>query len=158
VPLIVRYPQRVQAGTRVKRLVQTLDIFPTILDVLGLHWPGRPALQGRSLLADPQQPGTPSAVAERAMPLDWLARMARLYPFWGRSEFKQRLKSIQAGGYKYIWGSRGQHALYDIRSDPQEQNNLYAEQPEKAQELHKMLRARLGPDVAMGPRRTARQP
>jgi arylsulfatase A-like enzyme len=47
VPLIVRHPRGLGAGTRVKENVHLGDIVPTVLDVLGL--PADPRLPGRSL-------------------------------------------------------------------------------------------------------------
>ncbi len=50
VPLVLRYPDKLGIEpTRIPYPVQNLDIFPTVLDVLGLRLPEK--LQGRSLLA-----------------------------------------------------------------------------------------------------------
>lgn len=49
VPLVVKLPHGVGGGRRVADDVQLVDVFPTILDLLGLD-PRRPALHGRSLL------------------------------------------------------------------------------------------------------------
>lgn len=48
IPLIVRYPGEVTPGTSSSALVSTIDIYPTILDILNLTTP--PELQGVSLL------------------------------------------------------------------------------------------------------------
>jgi arylsulfatase A-like enzyme len=48
VPLLVKYPGRLGAGTRVSTRVSTLDIPPTILALLGQHY-GDLQLNGRSL-------------------------------------------------------------------------------------------------------------
>jgi arylsulfatase A-like enzyme len=158
VPLLVRYPDRFPPATRVKRPVQLLDIFPTILDVTRLEWPGRETLQGRSLLAGPQASKTRCVLAERAVPVDWLERVAEVFDSWERPDLRQRLKSIQAGGYKYVWGSAGYHALYDLGTDPQEKENLFADLPDKAKELDSMLRQRFGADMVQEPIGPARQP
>ena len=49
VPLIMRFPHLLPAGVRVKGQVQSLDLFPTALGLLGLD-PSRYALGGRDLL------------------------------------------------------------------------------------------------------------
>jgi len=48
VPLIVRYPDKIPAGTRVKERVSTVDVVPMVLDLLGLKPPGE--LDGISLV------------------------------------------------------------------------------------------------------------
>jgi arylsulfatase A-like enzyme len=47
VPLILKLPKQVAAGTRVAAMTQTVDMLPTVLDVLGL--PADPELPGQSL-------------------------------------------------------------------------------------------------------------
>ena len=49
VPLLMRFPGRIVAGTRVKSLVRNVDILPTALDLVGVPIP--PGLTGRSLVA-----------------------------------------------------------------------------------------------------------
>jgi arylsulfatase A-like enzyme len=51
IPLIVRFPGRFPAGTRRRELVRNVDVFPTILDVVGIDGP-RPGA-GRSLVEPP---------------------------------------------------------------------------------------------------------
>jgi arylsulfatase A-like enzyme len=51
VPLVLRFPGRVPAGTRVTAPARLLDVMPTILDLLGVPAPPGSPLQGRSLAA-----------------------------------------------------------------------------------------------------------
>jgi len=48
IPLILRYPARIEPGIRIARLARNVDIFPTVLDAAGVETPT--ALAGRSLL------------------------------------------------------------------------------------------------------------
>ena len=50
VPLLVRWPSRIAAGTVVERAVQTVDIFPTLIELAGLPMPE--GLVGRSFADD----------------------------------------------------------------------------------------------------------
>lgn len=50
VPLIMRYPEKLPAGIRIKTPVQSLDIMPTILDLAGID-KDQLVLQGDSLLS-----------------------------------------------------------------------------------------------------------
>lgn len=47
VPLILHYPGRIPAGLRIPDRVETIDIFPTLLEYFGIPIP--PSVQGRSL-------------------------------------------------------------------------------------------------------------
>jgi hypothetical protein len=49
VPLVVKYPGGLQAGRRVARQVQLVDVLPTILKAQGLPLPEAPAIAGRPL-------------------------------------------------------------------------------------------------------------
>jgi N-sulfoglucosamine sulfohydrolase len=55
VPLIVRCPGAVPPGGRSRALVSTVDLYPTLLDLMGRPIPQR--LQGESLLPNLQDPG-----------------------------------------------------------------------------------------------------
>jgi arylsulfatase A-like enzyme len=48
VPLVMRFPQHLEAGRRVAEPARLLDVMPTVLDLLGVAAP--PAVQGRSLV------------------------------------------------------------------------------------------------------------
>ncbi len=51
VPLLVRWPDHIAAGTDATRLVTNLDVLPTIMEAAGIAVPaGGPALEGESLL------------------------------------------------------------------------------------------------------------
>jgi arylsulfatase A-like enzyme len=116
VPLIVRSPDRL-AG-RVSAPVSTLDILPTILDVVGLQPPDD--LPGRVL-------GGP-------LP-DQLVRVG------GN---KNGMLSVQYDGRKLLQteGADGPElALYDLRNDPTEQHDLVDEQPLIVQALLARLAA-----------------
>ena len=49
VPLIIRYPGKVQAGVVSQDLVELVDIYPTLLDLCGMAVPKGPQPAGRSL-------------------------------------------------------------------------------------------------------------
>jgi arylsulfatase A-like enzyme len=50
IPLMVRWPGRVDAGARDDRLAATIDVAPTILDAAGIEPNPEVAIDGRSLL------------------------------------------------------------------------------------------------------------
>ena len=50
VPLLVRWPGRIIAGTDSARIVSYLDLLPTMLEAAGVPMPSTPPLDGESLL------------------------------------------------------------------------------------------------------------
>jgi tetratricopeptide (TPR) repeat protein len=109
VPLIVDLPGFVQGARRVPAVVRTIDIMPTILDVLRL--PPRPGAPGTSLwpLMDAQVKDLGlAAFSEAAMPL--------LQFGWSP------LASLRKGKWKYVEAPKPE--LYDMQADPREKKNL----------------------------------
>jgi len=145
VPLIIRYPAKFAPGARRAGLVQTIDLFPTLLDLLGIEWQGAIPLDGHSLLGDAPQQGKRYAFAERDISLLWLDELlARQRETWKGIKRVRRLKTIQDDSYKYVWASDGKHELFDLRTDPGEMRNVIDALPEKARELRAVLDARVG--------------
>jgi arylsulfatase A-like enzyme len=156
VPLIIRYPPAFEPGSREPSVVSLVDLFPTVLDVTGIQWENGPPIAGRSLL---KPSGTRYTVAELAAPLQALIPLVRLSFTFDAAPRLRRLKCIQSAEAKYIWASDGQHELYDLRSDPEEQNNLIAERPEQAAALKAELEDRIGhPLAAPSPTQAVNQP
>jgi len=150
VPLIIRYPGRFQAGTRRGDIVELTDLFPTILDVVGLAWDGREKLHGRSLLAPPRPEAEQFAVAQRDLSLGWLTRMAAHYPWWDILPYLRRQMAIQGQRFKYLWSSDDTAELFDLSQDPLENHNVLDRFPEEAARLRAALEARLGLKLRAG--------
>jgi arylsulfatase A-like enzyme/Flp pilus assembly protein TadD len=124
VPLILRVPGR-QGGRRIAERVGTVDVVPTVLDLLGLEVPDD--LQGRSLagLLD----GT--ADADRR-PYYSESMSPRLSHGFGE------LRALYLGPWKYVHGPRPE--LFHLKDDPRELHDLAAERPEEARSMQAALR------------------
>ncbi len=110
VPLLVWAPKMKASGQSCSRLVELLDIFPTVTELCGLKPP--PEVQGRSfvaLLNDPQQPWKDAAFTQ-----------VQRGKIAGRSVRTERYRYTEWDG-----GKRGAE-LYDHQSDPNELANLAA--------------------------------
>jgi arylsulfatase A-like enzyme len=141
VPLIVRVPG-VRTQPVVSELVRTVDLFPTVLDYLGL---APRAVSGRSLR--PLLEGAPdaprTAFADQLNGYDANAGMLRERPL---DDF---LYAVIDGGWKLIYRPRHFDAseLYHLADDPREEHDLFREQPAEARRLLELL-ARERPWVA----------
>lgn len=140
VPLVVRFPTALRKAARVGHLVQTLDIFPTVLDVLGISKSAMPQLQGCSLL-DRELPDR-VALAEYLAPN--LEVLERRFPYLDHAPFNRALRSVRCGHHKYIWSSDGRDELFDLERDPGELHNLIEHQPELAAELRREMESLVG--------------
>lgn len=128
VPLIVHWPERVPAGTRSKRLVSLIDVWPTLADLLGR--PDDPTgPDGRSFATDIDPALPPPAEAEGVV----------LHSHGG-------VFGLRAGSWKLIEGpgwdpltAYPRVHLFDLERDPRERKNLAASQPGKLIELWSKL-------------------
>lgn len=138
VPLIVRLPGRFTAGATVDHLVQSVDLFPTILDIAGItDWP-RKDLQGLSLLGTEQRT---FAVSEAEYANDTFTRTRYVLPrFPGVDErlFGGSWKSLTEGENEYI-ETPNKQLVYNVSKDPDEANDLAARQPKLVTRLRGTL-------------------
>jgi arylsulfatase A-like enzyme len=166
VPLVIRYPKAFKKNTRIEALVQTTDIFPTLLELTGIEWEGRKGLQGRSLAGDPNKGAPEYVIAELGLFIPGLNHIMSEPPnpaAYGRgkhsldaSPFANRLKAIRTETFKYIWNSNGRDELYNIHEDPGELHNIIAASPEVAEELKERLRTWLNSFEGYGGRASNR--
>ncbi|HZQ07699.1 MAG TPA: sulfatase [Anaerolineae bacterium] len=136
VPLIIHYPQSLGLTGRVSRQVQSVDVLPTILNLLGDESATRHrSLQGHSLLSTERHEFT---VAEQANP-DMTIFKTR-FPNKDVSRYDRYLRMIRTEAHKFIWASDGQHELYDLQADPHETRNLIQREPPLALRLAQELK------------------
>lgn len=137
VPLIVRYPSLFPRGKRVEYVTQTLDIFPTLMEMLKVEDEKvLGEIQGKSLLGavsgkEPRE----FAVTDYSKPLQTFERLWRRYPYFDLRPLNRSMRAISTTEYKYIWRSDGRDELYHIKTDSDEQENLIHQEPEILQEL-----------------------
>ena len=131
-PLLIRYPPMIGAGTQTAGLASSIDIAPTLLDVAGARIGEH--IQGRSLL--PLLAGDSAGWQDSVLiefytyenPMPWLVDMD--------------YRAVRTRQYKYIHWLRFEDELYDLIADPHEQRNLIG-QPGMAS-VAADLRAELG--------------
>ena len=124
VPFIVRVPGADLEGIRVPAQVRTIDVLPTILDLVGVEAPE--PLHGESLvplMLEPDGDGPGFAYSE--------SMSVHLQYGWSA------LYSMRTEDHKYIDAPRAE--LYAVNDDPAETNNLFGDLPDLAEELGSVL-------------------
>ena len=130
IPLLIRYPGAVKAGTVRNEFALNIDLAPTLLELAGVAAPA--VLEGRSLV--PLLKGARS---------EW--RKSFLIEYYSDRVFprirQMGYKAVRHERWKYIHYVEldGMDELYDLRSDPYEMRNVI-NQPGAAKTLEQMKR------------------
>lgn len=114
IPLYMRYPGIIPR--QINTVISTLDITPTVLDILGLEPEQRAKImmRGRSLKSLLNGTCDPDKFEHRKIRADTRFLMQ-----------SDRVTAIRDGHYKYvIHQDSGREEFYDIKSDPFEEKNL----------------------------------
>jgi arylsulfatase A-like enzyme/Flp pilus assembly protein TadD len=128
VPLIVRAPfSEMLGGRRVRDVVRSVDIMPTVLELLGIGAPRD--IEGVSVAAM-----MTGAVKEMGLE----SYSEALYPLhhFGWSD----LRAMRTGRFKLIAAPRPE--LYDLQDDPAEQRDLFTQREALGQRMLDRLRER----------------
>ncbi|WP_353777268.1 sulfatase/phosphatase domain-containing protein [Winogradskyella sp. 3972H.M.0a.05] len=129
-PLLIRYPQSIEAGTVNSDLVQNIDFAPTVLDIAEVDIPED--IQGLSLL--------PLFEGNNA---NWRDALYYHYYEYPGIHMVKRHYGVRTAQHKLIRFYYNTEAweLYDLEKDPQELNNVYDSPEYKTvqEQLHKKL-------------------
>lgn len=131
VPLTIRYPKMVRAGSSSDRMALNLDIAPTMLEMAGVQVPAE--MQGKSLVS----------LLRGKEPANWRHEWFYEYYEYPEGEHVLPHRGIRTDRYKLIhfYLPPEEFELYDLQNDPHELNNLYVD-PQYAS-LARQLRERL---------------
>ncbi len=141
VPLIVRTPWGYHGRSRTQ--VSLADLFPTVLDLLGL--PPQPGIDGHSLVR---------AVLDPSLDLGHAAYSETYFP---RYHFGwQQLRSLRDGAFTFI--DAPQPELYDLARDPRESTNIYKANSKRGAAMRERLEALVQETGDTAPERKALDP
>ena len=128
VPLMVRWPGRIKPGTTSDAVVGAIDLYPTILDALGMQKPDGHIVDGISFLPVLRQTGQ----LEREAYFTWFPHIVPAV-------------SVRSGDWKLIHRFEP-HAdypavreLYNLKDDIGEARNLAESMPEKVKQLDALI-------------------
>ncbi len=137
IPLYMRWPKLIRAGSSIDVFALNIDLAPTLLDLCGVSVPA--SMRGRSL-----------APFLRGQTVPW--RNSFLVEYYSDKVFPRMVQmgyqAVRTGRWKYIRYTdlTGMDELYDLRADPYELKNILnqpASQPtvgDLKQELGKLLK------------------
>ncbi|MEM7602741.1 MAG: sulfatase, partial [Verrucomicrobiota bacterium] len=141
VPLMVRWPGQIDAGSLSSEIVHAVDLYPTILEVAKVGAPEAQPLDGLSLLPVL----TEGAAIEREAILSW-------FPF------SRGGATVRSGNFKLVKRFETSPAspnlveLFDLEADIGETTNLAEEKPEVVMRLTALLEAHLDETGALRPK------
>lgn len=143
-PLLILLPMRLKQGIQVDAPVQNVDIWPTVMDLVGL--PEDPGVQGHSLVPLIEA----AARGEDAGDGSGL-RYSMLDTTWGkRGKDPAPLNSVGDGRYRLIQRPAKPEGaqLFRMDVDPLEQRNIAADNPEQVERLRAAMNAHIHGAVA----------
>jgi N-acetylglucosamine-6-sulfatase len=153
VPMLMQCPELLPGGSEVDEVVANIDIAPTVMEVMGLQKP--PHMDGESFL--------PLALGEVIPWRDYF-----LYAYYWEQNTPQTPTHFALRGdqYKYItyYGVWDTDELFDIKVDPDEQNNLihdpaFAKVRDEMQgRLYEMMEDLGGMAIPLNPPKGKRKP
>jgi iduronate 2-sulfatase len=123
-PLMIRTPELAEVGTTTKSIVETIDIFPTLVELCKLPKPAK--LDGTSLVAELRDP--------HAM------HQTTAVSYWTGAT-----RTIRSGQYRFTTTSTdnepvgNRDELFDYETDPHETRNHSQQQSTKVAELRQLL-------------------
>jgi len=129
-PLYFRFPEVIEAGSTCHVPVSGIDFYPTLLELAGIPVPREQAIDGRSIV--PLLKGHHGQEIA-ARDLFWH------FPHYG-NQGGDPSSIIRSGPWKLIhYHEDGHDELYNLESDPGEQNDLLDDNGAKASELRRSL-------------------
>lgn len=140
VPLMVRWPGKIEPGSTSDAIVGPIDLYPTVLEALGLEQPAGHVIDGVSFLPVLTQTGA----LERDAYFTWFPH---LIPAVSVRQDDWKLIRRFEPHPKYPETIE----LYNLREDIGETNNLAAQQPDKVASLNSLIDGFIRDTQALAP-------
>ncbi len=151
VPLIIKYPSDIRINGEINRYTQSVDILPTILDILGIsslehmfsgfslidknsheyifaEWEGRVPYFIQDKVEAKAKDKVNNEVEDKSKVEDII------------NKFETQMAMIQDMEYKYIWKSDGSEEIYDISDGKEELLNIQVQKEVKERLSSELLK------------------
>jgi len=140
VPCIMRLPGRIAAGSVVHEPVMTIDILPTIAELVGATLPQQPKIDGRSIW--PLLTGKPDARnAHEVLYFYWINELHALRSGPWKLHMPHRYTHLVEGGADGKPGKLVDESielsLYNLENDPSETRNVAEDHPDVVERMLK---------------------
>ncbi|MGB0766104.1 MAG: sulfatase [Phycisphaeraceae bacterium] len=145
VPLIVKYPGVTKAGSRSDEPVLLFDFFPTLAELGKAKLPTSQPVDGESLVPVLRDPGAP--LDREAIYFHFPAYLQGYRGGEGAEAHRPPWRAtpcsaVRSGDWKLVeYFEKSEIELFNLKTDPGEQNNVANDHPEKTLELVSKLRA-----------------
>lgn len=142
VPCIMTWPAQIPPGTVCRAPVMTIDILPTVAELLNTELPKAPidGLSIRNLLVGPESDQSP----HEALWFYWGNELQAIRSGRWKLHFPHDYRTLQGvpaatGGIPASYRTaRIEESLFDLQQDPAESTNLLAQYPEVAANLRRL--------------------
>jgi len=146
VPLVVRHPDY-PSGLVVEGAVQTLDLYPSVLEWAGVDCDSIPAAQlqrpsySQAIVSPNCRSGYAFAEEDYTDSYDVIGGLIGTNPLMEPGKYPRQQIVVHSASHKYIWNDDRPAELYDLVTDPSEMHNLLPqnEQPPVLAELRQAL-------------------
>lgn len=137
VPYIFRWPGKIAEGTSCDQPINSVDLFPTLLDLASATAPEKYPLDGISYVSL-LNTGSKTAPKREAIYWHFPGYLGAGVGNWRTTP----VSVIRLGDWKLLeFLEDGKLELYNLRQDVGEKRNLAGEMPDKVKELHTRLRS-----------------
>ena len=116
-PTVIRWPARIKAGQNIKEVMTTMDILPSLAHLLDYKMPDDRVIDGKNII--------PTLTENAPSPHEY-------FFYHGRRGI---LEAVRHGDWKLHITEDKANALYNLKKDIGERNNLLNEHPKMAMEL-----------------------
>ena len=121
VPLIIVYPEELEAKQVRVDLVRLIDVVPTLSRLAGVRIPDA-GLEGVDLFAPERSQGGPG------------------WPVYSETYLSPKPRAVRTNRYQLIFNAfNGRQELYDLLTDPEQMTNLISEDPAAVEPLAEIL-------------------
>jgi len=138
IPCLIYYPEKIASNSTISKLTTSLDILPTILDLIEEleNVKSEFVLDGTSIFDKQMDWGKRYLVVD-SPPAVFPGRLKK-YP---HALYKLSIirRALRTSKYKYIWQSNGEKYLFPVGEAEVTENNLYQKYEKLAKRFHKQM-------------------